>query len=139
MVRSCIKFGTGIALAMMAVSPAMSSSHREAPNITKMPKVDNTDVYAFRSYEPGRAGFTTLISNFQPLQDPGGGPNYFTMDPDALYEIMIDSNGGSRGSHISVPILECAAKWPRHYDQRGRQAIADRAARYRSDQHRERS
>jgi len=93
MIRSGIKLGTGIALALMAVSPAMSSSHREAPNITKMPKVDNTDVYAFRSYEPGRAGFTTIISNFQPFQEPGGGPNYFTMDPDAAYEIMIDSNG----------------------------------------------
>ncbi len=96
MIRSGIKLGTGIALALMAVSPALSSSHREAPNITKMPKVDNTDVYAFRSYEPGRAGFTTLISNFQPFQEPGGGPNYFTMDPDAVYEIMIDSNGDAR-------------------------------------------
>jgi len=96
MIRSGIKLGTGIALALMAVSPAMSSSHREAPNITKMPKVDNTDVYAFRSYEPGRAAFTTIISNFQPFQEPGGGPNYFTMDPDALYEIMIDSNGDAR-------------------------------------------
>jgi hypothetical protein len=58
-----------------------------------MPKVDNTDVYAFRSYEPGRAGFVTLISNFQPFQEPGGGPNYFTMDPNAVYEIHIDNNG----------------------------------------------
>ncbi|MDQ3074299.1 MAG: DUF4331 domain-containing protein [Pseudomonadota bacterium] len=93
MIRSGVKLGTGLALALMAVAPAWSSSHREAPNITKTPKVDNTDVYAFRSYEPGRAGFTTLISNFQPFQEPGGGPNYFTMDPDALYEIMIDNNG----------------------------------------------
>jgi hypothetical protein len=72
---------------------AVASSHREAPNITKMPKVDNTDVYAFRSYAPGREQFTTLISNFQPLQEPGGGPNYFTMDPDAIYEIHVDNNG----------------------------------------------
>jgi len=84
---------TGIALLLTAISPAFGSSHREAPNITKMPKVDNTDVYAFRSYEPGRAGFVTLISNFQPFQEPGGGPNYFTMDPKGLYEIMIDNNG----------------------------------------------
>ena len=96
MLRSIAKLSTGVALLLTAVSPAWSSSHREAPNITKMPKVDNTDVYAFRSYEPGRAGFTTLISNFQPFQEPGGGPNYFTMDPDAVYEIMIDSNGDAR-------------------------------------------
>ncbi|MBA3835300.1 MAG: DUF4331 domain-containing protein, partial [Sphingomonas sp.] len=66
---------------------------REAPNITELRKVDNTDVYAFRSYEPGRDDFITLISNFQPDQEPGGGPNYYTLDPDALYEIMIDNNG----------------------------------------------
>jgi Domain of unknown function (DUF4331) len=94
MVRSAsFKLGTAVALILTAATPAWSSSHREAPNITKMPKVDNTDVYAFRSYEPGRAGFVTLIANFQPGENPGDGPNYYTMDPDALYEIMIDSNG----------------------------------------------
>lgn len=94
--RPGLKLGTGVALALMAASPALSSSHREAPNITKMPKVDNTDLYAFQSYEPGRAGFTTLIANFQPGENPGDGPNYYTMDPDAVYEIMIDSNGDAR-------------------------------------------
>ena len=73
--------------------PAHASSHREAPSITTTPKVDAADFYMFNSYEPGRAGFVTLIANFQPFQEPGGGPNYFTMDPDALYEIMVDSNG----------------------------------------------
>ena len=38
----------------------------------------------------------TLIANYQPLQDPYGGPNYFSMDPDALYEIHIDNNGDNR-------------------------------------------
>ena len=90
------KLSTGVALLLCAVSPAWSSSHREAPNITKMPKVDNTDVYAFRSYEPGRAGFVTLIANFQPGENPGDGPNYYTMDPNALYEIMIDNNGDAK-------------------------------------------
>ena len=61
--------------------------------ITQYPKVDSTDVYAFRSYEPGRAEFVTVIANYIPLQDPFGGPNYFTMDPDGLYEIHIDNNG----------------------------------------------
>jgi Domain of unknown function (DUF4331) len=75
---------------------AMASSHREAPNITKQPKVDNTDVYAFRSYEPGRDAYITLIANFQPGENPGDGPNYYTMDPDALYEIHIDSNGDAK-------------------------------------------
>ena len=76
--------------------PVLASSHRESPNITEMPKVDNTDVYAFRSYEPGRQDFVTLIANFQPGENPGDGPNYYTMDPDALYEIHIDSNGDAK-------------------------------------------
>ncbi|WP_322399872.1 DUF4331 domain-containing protein [Massilia luteola] len=76
--------------------PAQASSHREAPFITKQPKVDATDFYMFRSYEPGREGFVTLIANYVPLQDPQAGPNYFMMDPDALYEIHIDNNGDAR-------------------------------------------
>jgi hypothetical protein len=74
---------------------AFASSHREAPFITQNPKVDNTDFYMFNSYEAGRGNFVTVISNFQPLQAPYGGPNYFTMDPQALYEIHIDNTGDS--------------------------------------------
>ncbi len=94
MLRSAsLKVTTALVFGVVALSPAIGSSHREAPNITEMPKLDNTDVYAFRSYEPGREGFVTLITNFQPLQEPGGGPNYFTMDPNAVYEIHVDNNG----------------------------------------------
>ena len=35
----------------------------------------------------------TLIANYLPLQDPYGGPNYFKLDPNALYEIHIDNDG----------------------------------------------
>jgi len=47
----------------------------------------------FRSYETGRADFVTLIANYLPLQDAYGGPNYFDMDEDAIYEIHVDNNG----------------------------------------------
>ncbi len=90
------RFGGATALASilaLTAPAAFASSHREAPAITQMPKTDNTDVYAFQSYETGRAGYTTLIANFQPLQDSYGGPNYFTLDPNALYEIHIDNTG----------------------------------------------
>jgi len=70
-----------------------SSSHREAPSITKTPKVDATDLYMFNSYESGRADYVTIIANYLPLQDAYGGPNYFSLDDDALYEIHIDNNG----------------------------------------------
>ena len=75
---------------------ARASSHREAPFITKNPKVDATDFYMFKSYEPGREGYVTLIANYLPLQDAYGGPNYFTMDPEALYEIHVDNNGDAK-------------------------------------------
>ena len=41
------------------------SSHREAPGITKSPKVDGTDFYMFRSYEAGRADYITLLANYR--------------------------------------------------------------------------
>ena len=75
---------------------AMASSHREAPFISQHPKVDATDFYMFRSYEPGRSGFITLIANYVPLQDAYGGPNFFELDPNALYEIHIDNNGDAK-------------------------------------------
>ena len=79
-----------------AGAPAHASSHREAPFITTAPKVDGTDFYMFRSYEAGRADYVTLIANYQPLQAAYGGPNYFAMDPNALYEIHIDNDGDAR-------------------------------------------
>jgi len=100
-IRNRLIAGTAFAALIAAGAvPAMASSHREAPNITKMPKVDNTDVYAFTSYEPGRQDFVTIIANFQPGENPGDGPNYYTMDPDAIYEIHID-NVGDAVEHLT--------------------------------------
>ena len=78
------------------IPTALASSHREAPFITELPKVDGTDFYMFNSYESGREGYVTLIANYHPLQDAYGGPNYFSMDPEALYEIHVDSDGDAR-------------------------------------------
>jgi Domain of unknown function (DUF4331) len=84
-----------LALAVMA-GAATASSHREAPFITTAPKVDATDFYMFRSYEAGRGDYVTLIANYVPLQDAYGGPNYFSLDPNALYEIHVDNNGDAK-------------------------------------------
>ncbi|HJW11639.1 MAG TPA: DUF4331 domain-containing protein, partial [Albitalea sp.] len=83
-------------LAGLCAAPAQASSHREAPFITTQPKVDATDLYMFASYEPGRDGYVTLITDYLPLQAPYGGPNYFTLDQNALYEIHIDNNGDAK-------------------------------------------
>ena len=84
------------AILLACTGLAQASSHREAPSITTTPKVDGTDFYLFNSYEAGRNNYVTLIANYQPLQAPYGGPNYFVMDPNALYEIHVDNNGDAR-------------------------------------------
>ena len=58
--------------------------------------MDGTNFYLFNSYEPGRSGYVTVIANYLPLQDAYGGPNYFALDEDALYEILIDNDGDAR-------------------------------------------
>src|SRR5580698_5631186 len=70
------------------------SSHREAPEISKDPVADSTDVYAFVS--PDKPGTVTLIANYIPLQSPAGGPNFYEFGDDVLYEIHVDNNGDGR-------------------------------------------
>ncbi len=91
--RIAVATATLGALLAFSGSDVQASSHREAPFITKNPKVDATDFYMFNSYEAGRGAFVTIIANYQPLQAAYGGPNFFTMDQEALYEIHIDNTG----------------------------------------------
>ncbi len=67
------------------------SSHREAPEISKDPVADNTDVYAFVS--PDRPDTVTIITNYLPAEVPAGGPNFFEFGNDVLYSIYIDNDG----------------------------------------------
>jgi hypothetical protein len=70
------------------------SSHREAPEISKDPVADSTDLYAFVS--PDRPDSVTLIANYIPLQSPAGGPNFYEFGDDVLYEIHVDNDGDSK-------------------------------------------
>jgi hypothetical protein len=70
------------------------SSHREAPEISKDPVADSSDLYAFVS--PDDPDTVTLIANYVPLQLPAGGPNFSEFGDDVLYEIHVDSNGDAR-------------------------------------------
>ncbi len=128
--RAIGSLGIGLAALLVAAPSAFASSHREAPFITKQRKVDGTDFYMFRSYETGRQDYVTLVANYQPLQAPYGGPNYFTMDAGALYEIHIDNDGDAKedltfqfrfkntlkditlpigGKNISIPLTQAGA------------------------------
>src|SRR3954453_20772103 len=70
------------------------SSHREAPEISKDPVADNTDTYAFVS--PDNPDTVTILTNYVPLEDPPGGPNFFEFGDDVRYSIYIDNDGDDK-------------------------------------------
>ena len=67
------------------------SSHREAPEISKDPVADSSDLYAFVS--PDKPDTVTIIANYVPLQQPAGGPNFYEFGDDVLYQVFIDNDG----------------------------------------------
>jgi hypothetical protein len=73
---------------------ATASSHREAPLIAADPAVDNTDLYAFVS--PERPDYLTFIANWQPFEEPNGGPNFYPFATDAAYNIYVDNDGDAK-------------------------------------------
>jgi hypothetical protein len=77
--------------ALLAPGVGSASSHREAPAIADDRRHDNTDVYAFVS--PDEADKVTLIANFNPFQEPNGGPNFYRFQAGSNYDINIDNNG----------------------------------------------
>jgi len=99
MLAALAGFAIGAPSMHAAVLPK-PSSHRKAPSITGMPKVDATDFYMFNSYEAGREGFVIIVANYQPFQTPYGGPNFFQKDPEALYQINIDSDADAKTDYI---------------------------------------
>src|SRR5579875_2162278 len=72
------------------------SSHREAPEISKDPVADSTDLYAFVS--PDDPTTITILANYLPLQDPAGGPNFYEFGDDVQYDINIDNTGDGAAS-----------------------------------------
>ena len=88
------------AIFAMANTSSFASSHREAPFLTGMPKLDGTDLYFFRSYASGRQDYVTVIANYMPFQDPQGGPHFYQFDPNGLYEIHFD-NVGDGQDHLT--------------------------------------
>jgi hypothetical protein len=70
------------------------SSHREAPQMSKDPTADSTDLYAFVS--PDKPSTVTLIANYIPLQAPDGGPNFYEFADDVRYAIHVDNDGDGK-------------------------------------------
>ncbi|MBI2378266.1 MAG: DUF4331 domain-containing protein [Deltaproteobacteria bacterium] len=80
------------ALAAPAVSAATlpmtaeASSHREAPLIGHDPSADNTDLYAWMSSDLSKLN---VVANWIPLEEPAGGPNFYSFSGGARYEVHI--------------------------------------------------
>jgi hypothetical protein len=96
-------------LAIFALSwaiPAEAASHREAPLIALDPSADNTDVYAFVTYDAANLARApadrrvTFILNVNPGQDPSDGPNYFNSGDDVLYAINIDNDRDGKADDV---------------------------------------
>jgi hypothetical protein len=87
-------------------APVIAASHREAPLIALDPAADNTDVYAFVSYDAANLARApddrrvTFIMNYIPGQDPSDGPNYFNFADDVRYAINIDNDQNGKADDI---------------------------------------
>ena len=77
--------------ALLAPSASYASSHREAPLISGDPRADNTDTYAFVS--PDKPDTVTIVANWDPFEEPNGGPNFYAWATNARYNIKVDNNG----------------------------------------------
>jgi hypothetical protein len=73
------------------------SSHREAPEISKDPVADSTDLYAFVG--PDQPDMVTILANYIPLEEPAGGPNFYEFGDDVIYQIKIDNDGDG---HVDI-------------------------------------
>ena len=79
------------------------SSHREAPEISKDPVADSTDLYAFVS--PDAPDTVTLIANYVPLQSPAGRPELLRVRRRrALRDPHRQRRRRQRRHHVPVPV-----------------------------------
>jgi hypothetical protein len=86
-----LSFLAALLAVAVAVPLSIGSSHREAPRILKDPTADNTDVWAFTAADAPDS--LTVVSNWIPLADPAGGPNFYPLDENARYYVKIDNTG----------------------------------------------
>lgn len=71
------------------------------------PAADNTDVYAWVT--PGTHDKLNIIANYNPLEEPSGGPNFHRFGDDVLYAIHI-ARGGDSLKEVVTYFLRFTAK-----------------------------
>ena len=107
MKRSAMLFVPLLAsIALAWAIAAEAASHREAPLIAMDPAADNTDVYAFVSYDAPNIARApadrrvTFVLNVNPGQDPADAPNFYNFDDRVLYAVNIDNNRDGKADDI---------------------------------------
>jgi Domain of unknown function (DUF4331) len=94
MKRLSLTVGAVLAASAIAVALGSGSSHREAPGSSLDPTGDWTDVYFFTPNDnPDHA---VVVGNVIPFEDPAGGPNFYSLDPNARYYLNFDNTGDGR-------------------------------------------
>ena len=74
------------------------------------PAADNTDVYAFVSYDADNLARApadrrvTFIMNVNPGQDPADAPNYYNFADDVLYRINVDNDEDGKADNVVYEI-----------------------------------
>jgi hypothetical protein len=106
-----MKTKTLAVLASLIPSLVLASSHREAPSISSDPTADNTDLYAWVA--PGAHDKLYIVANYNPLQEPGGGPNFNPLSDEVLYEIHLTRGPSSLEDAVTYQIRFKTAKTPR--------------------------
>src|SRR5256885_13990424 len=80
--------GLALLLVSCMATPALASSHMDAPLITLDPSANTTDVYAFVQNENGIKSLVTALGVY-PHEEPGVGPNKYNFDDNVLYQIQV--------------------------------------------------
>jgi hypothetical protein len=74
-------------------TPALASSHREAPAISQDPAADNTDTYAW--VNASTHDKLNVVLCYNPLEEPAGGPNFADFSTEVLYELHLTRGSNS--------------------------------------------
>ncbi len=104
--RSLRRLSLAVCSVTVMATSVFAASHREAPLIAMDPAADNTDVYAFVSYDSANLARSaderkvTFIMNVNPGQDPSDAPNYYNFSDDVLYRINIDNDRSGKADDV---------------------------------------
>jgi hypothetical protein len=89
------------AFLMVRPTPAIASSHMDAPLITLDDAANTTDVYAFVRDEYGKKSLVTALGVY-PFEEPGIGPNKYNFDDNVLYEIHVATGDDVRAGRPTI-------------------------------------